>query len=256
MRHAVLLLLVFLWAQPVHAAWAEVQQFTAASDTGTSTTWTFTYGSNVTAGNFLVCLGKSASGVTHNSVTSDAAGDAWSVVTDSTQTGNGWITSLWYFVADESEALTVTITYSGTIGARGLACAEYSGLHASPFDVSQGNSQVNPGTGADAVTTGATAATAQDNSLAIACMVSQSTTTVYTPASGWTERVENLAWPAGSQGMECMHRNITPAGAVTATWTIDCAACDPTSIVAVFKEGAGGGGGGGGTSKLLLLGVS
>lgn len=239
-RIAALVTLLTLLAVPAFAAWAEVQTFATTDTGGTGTTHTLTYGVNVTAGNLLVCFVKMANpGATFSSVTSDAGADSWTQVPDSDQVGNGLETAMYYYVADESEALTVTVTYSVAIGGRALACAEYSGLAASPFDTSNGNAQTNPGTGADAVTTGATASTARDNSLAVACMVGQTTITTITPGtSGFTERVEDLLWPASA--MQCQHKNITPQAAVTSTWTIDSASADPTSVVAVFSEPAAG----------------
>jgi len=224
-------------ASPAFAAWAEVQTFIETSTGGTGTTHTLAYGSNVTAGNLLVCFTRmSDPGADFTSVTSDAGADSWTQVTDSDQVGNGFQTAMYYYVADESEALTVTTTYSAVIGGRALACAEYSGLDAAPFDTSNGNAQTNPGTGADAVSTGATASTARDNSLAVACTAMQ--TANITEGSGFTEQIEDATWP--SSQLQCQDKNITPTGAVTSTWTIDSATADPTSVVAVFSEPAGG----------------
>lgn len=217
---------------PALAAWAEVQAWGVTATGGAGTTQTHAYATNPTAGSLLVCFAKSSTGVTHNSVSS-AEGSWTQFPTGSPQTNaSGMAISAWYLASAAGGATTVTVTYSGSIGGRGLLCGEYSGTATSPMDVSAGASRTNPGTATDGVTTGDTAAAAQDNSLVIAGAVF-STTVGITVGTGFTERLNGNAT---GHDYHVEHMNLTPAGVANGKWTIDSTTVDAVVIVGVFKE--------------------
>ncbi len=235
--HRVFLCLVLsAWASPAWAAWAFVQ-FEIEETSGSASSVPLTFNSSVTAGSLLVCFTKSSTATATG--TADDIDGAWAeIATGSPLSGNGRTASVWYRANATGGTTTVTTTFDASEGSRSMACGEYSGIAtSSAFDVSVGQEQTNPGTGTDAVTSGATAAAAQANSLAVSCSIATSGSVVYTTTTGWTSRVN-----ANCQGGECACEDINIAsGTAEGTYTIDSSTEDTLTFTVIFKEPAAGG---------------
>ena len=215
-------------------AWAHVQT-NGNILPGTGNTITHTYGAAVAAGDLLCCLIICGTGFTINSV-ADSVNGAWTVAKFVDGGANPGCGAIYFFPSTAAGTPLVTVTFSGVVGTRRLICSEYSGIApAAPFDVSAGQGQTNPGTGADAVKSGATAAIAQANSLVYGgtrCVV----TTALAVGTGFTQRFNTVS---GGAAVAVEDKISGAAGSTAeATFTGDNAGADPVTVVAVFKEPA------------------
>lgn len=249
-RHLSIVLLLTLWAAPVSAQWARAQAWGGNTQASGGGTITYVYPTDITAGELLVCFGWSDNNTPTLTFADDVNG-AWTAFpTVSPVTGVGRVAAA-YFPNAGAGTTTVTLTYSSQPTNRVIACGAYDGIATtSPFDVGASQAQTNPGTGTDAVSTGATGTTAQDNSLAVAFTLVEEPSVTITPNGSWSSAASNTT----SFSWNVMDRNISPTGTVTGLWTINSASGDPMSIVGVFKEPAGGGGAVP-ASRFLLFGV-
>jgi hypothetical protein len=220
------------------AAWALDRAWDSNLLGGSGTTVTFTYSGAVAAGAMLKCYvgaGTASSGIV--SGISDSVNGAWILdggtgvpVTTGAQ---DWAASGGYFLNSAAGTPVVTATFTSSSSSRTIVCGSYTGVAtSSAFDVGKGNGQTDPGTGADAVTTGATSATAQSNELAISFVLTQSSVNL-TANGTWTQRFNAAIGSNFTMGVQ--DKNIASASTVTATWTVDNAAGDTESIVGVFK---------------------
>lgn len=227
-------------------SWALDRAWATVAQTGSGTTHTFTYAGAVASGALLVAFTfYDGSGVTVSGV-SDTVNGSW---TQATGTGlpcalgggsAGRFIDAWYFLNSAAGTPVITFTYSGTVTLRCSAAGSYTGIAtAGAYDVGHGNGNVDPGTGTDAVTSGATGTTAQANDLAIGFFRAGSGTTI-TAESGWTQRVNELPSGTGNGKLMVEDKNITSATTVTAHCTIDSASDDPGAVVVTFKEPATG----------------
>jgi hypothetical protein len=221
-------------------SWAIDVAWAADEEGGSGTTTTFTYGSAVASGALLVCFVGGRPSTVATITVSDSVNGAW------TQFGQGsplvtaaqdWIWAAFYFPNSAAGTPLITATYGATANTRTILAGSYTGIAtSSPFDVGAGQAQSDPGTSADAVSTTATGATAESNSLAISAVRSQTNTGI-TTGSGWTQRFDAVV--GTNIAGHVQDRNIASPATVTGTWTIDNATGDTQSIVGVFKEPAG-----------------
>jgi Fibronectin type III domain len=152
-------------------AWSKVQDASTgpSSNTGAATTVAKAYGSNVTSGNLLIAYVTWGDNSTSPSGLSDTRGNTWAYCTNSrTSITESQYSEIWWTISGSSGANTVTATWAANKTYRGLWVIEASGNAASSaFDVAANNSQQNPTTANDNVTS--TAATPnQDNSFMVA----------------------------------------------------------------------------------------
>lgn len=124
-------------------AWAHVQSIASASATGS--TIFGTYGSDVTAGNLLICcasFGDASAAIT--ATCADSLSQNYSVAVGPTRNANmlgGWTNYIFYFPNTAGGANTVTVTASDVLSFRRITILEYSGIATtSPLDVVAGAS--------------------------------------------------------------------------------------------------------------------
>jgi hypothetical protein len=169
----------------------------------------------------------------------DSVNGGWSQFPQGSPVTTGaqdWLWDAWYFLGSAAGTPVITVTYDSSTSERGIVAGSYTGIAtANAFDVGAGLGQTDPGTGANAVTTGATSATAVANELAIAAMRVQ-TSSNQTVGTGYTERFNAALGTQFSAHVE--DKNVASAAAVTGTWTIDNAGADTMAIVGTFKEAA------------------
>lgn len=208
------------------ATWARVQGTSAQASA-------LAFGSNVVSGNLLlVALRLGNTTHTFTSVTDSVGTTYTQVATGSPQTvATDHKLYLLWGVAAGSGANTVTVNGSG-FGTNRLTITEYSGNHATPFDVSAGAG----GVATSAVSSGnLTTGTADD--LLFACMSDSNGVATITAGSGYTKRNDIGAKLADEdQGISAGVATGTYAG----TFTLSVAD-DWGCIAAAFKPSTGGG---------------
>lgn len=241
--------------RPVFAAWAIDVAWSSSFNAGAGINTSFTYGSAVAAGATLICFvtGNHATQGIVTGASDDVNGGAWTKFGPTVNSGGlALALTAWYFPNSAAGTPTVTATFTLSVSARSMACGSYTGLAtSSTFDVGAGQGQTNPGTASNAISTGATAATAQANELAVAYTMVQNGTTITAGTTlAWTQRLNTSV--GATYQLQVEDFNVASPATVTATWTINNAGGDTMSIVGTFKEPSAGGGCTGG---FLLLGV-
>lgn len=223
-------------------SWAIDQPWASDNNGGSGNSIPFTYGGAVAAGSLLICAVIWSNATTITSVDDSVNGaGSWVHLTD---TGipvdaiggaAGSHLDVWAFYNSAAGTPTITVNFSGSSATRSVVFASYTGIAtATAFDQGHGNAQDDPGTGADAVTSGATDATAQANDLAIG-VSAQTTGATYTAlTSGWTSRFNADVGTNYKVAVEDF--NITTATTVTATFTTSSAGADPMTLVVTLKE--------------------
>ncbi len=222
-------------------SWALDVGWAHGDGTGTSTTVAFQYGSAVAAGAALLCfVGGEPASVATITVADDMNG-AWTQFGQGSPVTTGsqdWIWGAFYRLNSAAGQPVVTATFGSSAASRSIAIGSYTGIAtASAFNVGAGQGQSDPGTGANAVSTGATGATAEANELAIAGMRTQLSVAAST-GTGWTQRYSNSS--GVNMTFHVQDKNVASPAAVTGTWTINNAAGDTMSIVGTFKEASSG----------------
>lgn len=133
---------------------------------GQLTTVTFTYPGTPTSGNLLV-----AAFAWRGNVTVSAVPSGWNLAA-STADGNNIDGAIYYKIAGSSEPTTAQWTLSGSQKAAGVA-SEWSGIHATPLDASNGNT----GTTSTILSTNATGVLSQASELVINLFSARDTVT-------------------------------------------------------------------------------
>lgn len=217
------LLPAFSWAAPAH-----VQSPTPV--TGSSgTTLAIAYGSNVTAGNLLVCHIYANHGI---SGVADSRSQTFTSAVNVTD-GATYALATFYYANTTGGADTVTVTFAGAITYASLQCSEYSGVAtSSPLDKFASNSQTTPGTGANAVTSGSVTTTT-DGQLIVgwstALTVGAGTTSAGTGFTGRTNVFGDTL---------CEDQVQTSAGAIAATFTSTSATSNFITLITTYKAPA------------------
>jgi len=169
---------------------------------GAGTTVSASFPVNTQGGTAIVVVGmtRHASGDTLN--ISDSAGNTYAtqanaLINDATTpaTMRGWVAA-----NAKSSPTTVTVTDATGSGAMGIVIMEISGIVlSSPLDVSKSQSQVNPGTGANAI---ASLATGTPSSTCFAVGVSWLASVIaantFTAGTGWTSSASTNIAPLGN----------------------------------------------------------
>lgn len=203
---------------------AHVQSTSSTAFSGTSIA--LAYGSNVTAGSLLVCHVYANHGVTG---IADSRTQTWSSAVSVTDNAT-YTLATYYFPNTTAGANTVTVTFAGTITYASLQIAEYSGCATStPLDKFASNSQTDPGTGTNAVTSGSVT-TVTDGQLIVgwtSALVAGGSTV--SAGTGFTGRTNIFG--------DTLHEDQvqTSAGAIAATFTTTSATADFITLIATFK---------------------
>lgn len=128
--------------------------------TGSGSSISLAYTSNNTAGNFLALRYAGAPSSVTISNCSDTRGNTWTPIPNATG-GTGGYQAMRYAKNVLAGSNTVTCTLTGAATASALDIFEYSGVdRTSPLDQSKLTQQVDPGTGANAVSSGSVTTTA------------------------------------------------------------------------------------------------
>ncbi len=141
-----------------------------------------------------------------------------------------------YKQAVAAGSTTITATFGASANFRGIWVAEITGaVTTGGSDGSSGNTQSAPGTGADAVTTGAMTNAAQP-ALIIATAIDIDSTTTPAAGTGFTSAGSNAALAARVES-----KRITATGSQAGTFTAGTGADHFWAAGFVFDEAAGGG---------------
>lgn len=209
------------WAAPAHV------QSPAAATVFSGTTIALAYGSNVTAGSLLTCWVYANHGV---SGVADSLTQTFSSAVSVTD-GATYTLANYYFLNTAGGADTVTVTFAGTVTYASLQCAEYSGVATSAaLDQATSNSQTDPGTATDAITSG-----------------NVTTTTNGQLILGWTSALAVGAGTVSAGTSYTGRQNVfgdtlfedrvqTTAGSIAATFTTNHATSDYITLISTFKE--------------------
>lgn len=238
------LLVGWLWLLPTTgwAAPAHVQSPTAATAfSGTSIN--LAYGSNVTAGGLLVCYIYANHGI---SGVADSRSQTFTAAVNVTDNAT-YSLAIFYYANTTAGADTVTVTFLGAITYASLQCSEYSGVAtSSPLDKFASNSQTDPGTAANAITSGNVTTTTNGQLIVgwtSALVVGAGTVSAGT---GYTGRTNVFG--------DTLHEDRVQAssGSIAATFTTNNAASDYITLIATFKAASATGS----PQRGLLLGVN
>jgi hypothetical protein len=192
-----------------------------------------TFGASNTTGNLIaVAVWWVSTTITLNSVT-DSQGNTYTLVGSSTQ-GNGASAQLAYAKnITGGSAITVTAHFSGsTSGA--VVIHEVSGADASsPLVSSNGQYQNSPGTGTDAISSGALSFSGSNNYVFGAAFDDNGNNTVFTKGTGFNQRV------SGNLGSN-PYMSEDAIQTQPATFTTNVGASKYLTIGMAFKPGGSG----------------
>lgn len=217
-------------------------QAPAAATVFSGTTIALAFDSNVTAGSMLCAHIYANHGI---SGVADSRSQNYTSAVSVTD-GATYSLATYYFLNTTGGACTVTVTFAGAVTYASLQIAEYSGVATSAaLDKTTSNSQTDPGTGANAITS--TSVTTVTNGQLIlgwtsALVVGAGTVSAGTGFTGRVNVFGDTLFEDQIQGT---------AGAIAATFTTNLSTADHITLISTFKEVAAAS-----TSKsLLLLGV-
>lgn len=197
------------------------------------------FGSNVAANNLIVGAVTWDGNHTLSSVT-DSQGNTYTLETVVRDGATPTVSlQVFHTIAGSSAACTVTATLSGNANRKAIVVHEVSGVQttAGYRDKYAGQSQSNPGTGSNAVTSGSVTTTT-DGQYIFGATGDPGYSTGKTQGTGYT-----LQETDGVMSILTSEDQVqTSAGSIAATFTIDGFAVISTAI-ATFKAAGGGGGG-------------
>ncbi len=220
-----LVLVIALWAVPGWAAPAFVQAPTPAT-VSSGTSIALAYGSNVTAGGLLVCHIYANNGI---STVADSRSQTFSSAVNVTD-GATFSIATFYFPNTTGGADTVTVTFAGAVTYASLQCAEYSGVAtSSPLDQATSNSQTDPGTASNAVTSGNVTTTTNGQLIVGWSTALVVGTETITAGTGFTGRTNVFG--------DTLHEDQvqSTAGVIAATFTNSLSTADNITIITTFK---------------------
>jgi hypothetical protein len=160
---------------------------------------------------------------THLSSVTDDAGNTYTIVRRVVDTPNETVIASFYKENISGTPQTITANFSTAVPFRGVFAHEVSGVVASgALDVETGQLQTAPGTGADAVTTGAVTTTANGDYVygGVVCTSALLTSANYSPGTSpnaFAERQETFGITVAASESEDFVQ--TTAGSIAATWT-------------------------------------
>lgn len=213
------------WAAPAH-----VQSPTPAT-VFSGTTIALAYGSNVTAGSLLSCWIYGNHGI---SGVADSRSQTFSSAVNVTD-GATFSLANYYFLNTTAGADTVTVTFAGAVTYASLQCAEYSGVATSAaLDQATSNSQTDPGTATNAITSGNVTTTTNGQLIlgwTSALVVGAGTVSAGSGFTGRTNVFGDTIFEDQVQGS---------AGLIATTFTTNLATADHVTLISTFKAAAAG----------------
>ena len=220
-------LLAFVLVSP--SAWAAPAyvQSPAAATVFSGTTIALAYGSDVTAGSLLSCWIYANHGI---SGVADSRSQTFSPAVNVTD-GATYSLANYYFLNTAGGADTVTVTFAGAVTYASLQCAEYSGVATSAaLDQATSNSQTDPGTAANAITSGNVTTTTNGQLIlgwTSALVVGAGTVSAGTSYTGRINVFGDTLFEDRVQAS---------AGSIAATFTTNHATSDYITLISTFKE--------------------
>ena len=222
-----ILLTLLLWS-PVLPVWAAPVWVQGAESNATSAaTQAITFGSSTTTGNTIICGTGFVTTVNLLSAADTSGVNTYTLLTESTRVAVDVSVQQFYAVDITGGWTVLTATYQNSSASKGLHCAEFSGMGASVLDQQAGNAQDNPGTGADAVTSGNITTTVANEVLFTTSCCSPTTVNV------GTNYTYIDAAPLDDQGSA--YRIVSSTGTYAGTWTANDAADDFVTRISSFE---------------------
>lgn len=240
-----------LWSVPSWAAITATSNKCKADGAAGATSVACTMPGNTTAGNLIAC-GVSAENGTEANYSSISDGTTSGTRRTQTwgQNGPGPQGSVIFDIQNITAKTTPTITasFAGSYAYRGIVCQEFASVAtSSAFDVGAVQVQDGPALTTDAVSSSATATTAQANEVLFGCVVNTTGVGTYTQGTNYTlidQNVTNLI-------QACEYRVVSSTGTYAATFTA-AQNDDVVTNIATYKEVSAGAVA---HQRLLLLGV-
>jgi len=206
-------------------------------DNGTSSTTVSATITGVAAGSAIIAfVGNDNTGPT----CSVSDGNAYTQTADGTADNiNGQPSRVFYLLNAAAGDHTVTATWSGAVPFRRLLLIEVAGLASSAAeDVSAHQGQASPGLATDAISSSATATTTEANTFVLGltqnCSSAGAESTTLNAGTGYT-------LIGNRQMLTAEYKNVSTAGAQTATFTDTVANNSRTTHVVAFKLAAASG---------------
>ena len=218
---------------------SRIQSKSTSTGSATSTTIAATFSAAVTSGN-LVCgfvtWGNDTTTLLTN-VTDDKS-NTYTIVRRTPTAGSGQTLASFYCANITNAPTIITATFSSAIGYRGILFHEVNGVNT--LDVETGQYQATPGTGTDAITSGAITTTSNGEYIIGGVVDSSGSQALpyYTAGTGYGKVEE-----AGASGAtNCCTEDLiqSSAGSIAATFT-QSLAHKQTTLIMTFKQSAGGG---------------
>lgn len=209
-----------------------------------ATTIATTFNSPVLAGSTLLALTMNLQGDAASSTISDSVNGAWNttpidLLTDTDPSAQTRL-RLFRFENTAAGTPTVTATFSATTQFRGIIIVELDGVAAASLDKHTAQAQVNPGTGANAVTSGNTATLAGQPNIVIAFSMNTSGTSgPPNVGTGYTSQGVGWAWDNGFNTIRVESKNTSATTAVAGTFTATGSGADRcATFVVVLLDAA------------------
>lgn len=213
---------------------ASVLQFATNSQAGGASSFTVAISNTTAQSAFLVDIFYTVTAVSVTGI-SDTQGNTYAAiqsVNDGTSVLAQWRA---YNIVGGASSNTITVTFSGGTGTVGLAVREIGGVKtSSAVDGYAAQSQTNPGTSADAVTSGNASSSNQPAIVLGTCAHVDAASTPST-GSGFTSNGTGTAYYA-SYGFRCESKRVTATGNQAATFTAGNASDDFLTAVVVMDE--------------------
>lgn len=221
-------------------AWAHVQGFSSTTASGAGTSFSFAFSGTVTSGNMVAGRIEWPTGVPSDltSVTDDK-GNTYSLAAPGNDGTNWAVRGFWLAnITNTPKTLTATFANTQTGSQVTMTADEYSGGGtAAAIDKAVTNVQTNPGTSANAVTSGSVTTANAGELIYGVSGSSLHTSPVYSAGSGFTIREQDSSKNPGSEDQVQ-----ASAGAIAATFTDNTASDTSITTVMTFSPTVAGGG--------------
>lgn len=201
-------------------------QAPAAATVFSGTTIALAFGSNVTAGSMLCAHIYANHGI---SGVADSRSQTYTSAVNVTD-GATYSLATYYFLNTTGGACTVTVTFAGAVTYASLQVAEYSGVAtSSALDQVASNSQTDPGTATDAITS-SNVTTSTDGQLILGW------TSALVVGAGTVSAGTNYTGRINVFGDTIFEDRVqTSAGLTAATFTTNHATSDYVTLISTFK---------------------
>lgn len=220
---------------------ASILQAASAAQAGGASSWGVAL-SNTTAGSGLLYVSFINNGRTISGV-ADTQGNTYTSLTTANVDDGSLQMRFWYAlnIVGGAAANTATATFDGAVATVGGALIEIGGIKtSSALDGAVGQSQTNPGTSADAVTSGNASSSAQP-AIVIGVSVRRDGTTAPAKGTGFSNPTAGTAAAAAFYNdyqFRIEWKRVTTTGNQAATFTAGNAADDFMTSIIVFDEAA------------------